>query len=85
MLLKVRSANYNSSEWKCWKNADGIVTTIRKHLKGAHSEEYERVCKLFNLKHSGKPTDTMTNKSATSELFNLDEWLRRLVKWIVVQ
>lgn len=84
MILGVHGADYISSEWKCWKNADGVVTTIRRHLKGTHSEEYERVCKLFNLKHSDKPTDTMMDKSAASELFNLEEWLRRLVKWIVV-
>jgi hypothetical protein len=71
------------SGWKCWKNADGIVTMIRKHLKGTHSEEYKHVCNLLKLKHADKPTDSMPNKS-TSEPFNLEEWLRRLVKWIVV-
>lgn len=71
-------------EWKCWKNGDGVVTTIRKHLKGAHSEEYKRVCKLLNLKHSDKPADAMPNESTRNEPFNLKEWLRRLVKWIVV-
>lgn len=63
---------------------DGVVTTIRKHLKGAHSEEYERVCKLLNLKHSDKHINSTTNESARDEPFNLREWLSRLVKWIVV-
>jgi hypothetical protein len=73
-----------SSEWKCWKNVDGVVTTIRKHLKGAHSEEYECVCKLFNLKHSDKHIISTTDESAGNEPFNFREWLMRLVKWIVV-
>lgn len=73
-----------SSKWKCWKNGDGIVTTIRKHLKGTHSEEHERVCKLLNLKHSDKPADETTIESAQDGPFDLKEWLRCLVKWIVV-
>ena len=70
-----------SSEWKCWKNVDGVVTTIRRHLTGSHPEEYERVCNLLNLRHPDKPANALVNERAP---FSLREWLRYLVKWIVV-
>lgn len=42
------------------------------------------MCKLLNLKDPDKSTDTTMNGPVVSELFNLEEWLRHLVKWIVV-
>ncbi|KZT28807.1 hypothetical protein NEOLEDRAFT_781514 [Neolentinus lepideus HHB14362 ss-1] len=41
--------------WKTWKCIVGMTSTIRSHLRSAHREEYERVCREENLKYSGDP------------------------------
>jgi hypothetical protein len=67
-----------------YKNTDGITTTLRTHLKQHHSEEYEKVISLLELKHSGD-LDHPTVPTAPSHQgpFELDEWIRLLIRWIV--
>jgi hypothetical protein len=72
-------------EWKTWKNADGFTTTFRNHLRLVHLEEYERVTRALNLKHSNELEDNVETPTTTrSESFRVEEWVKRLIKWIVV-
>ncbi|KAF8505585.1 hypothetical protein F5888DRAFT_451121 [Russula emetica] len=70
-------------EWQVYKNTDGITTTMRNHLKRRHSEEYERVVSLLKLKHSNDVDHPMPAASSPDGPFNLDEWIRLMIRWIV--
>lgn len=71
-----------SSEWKCWKNVDGVVSTLRKHLKGTHYKEHECVCKLLNLKHVDKPADSTKDSTLnlSSTLLEVLQVLKHVFK-----
>ncbi|CDO76573.1 hypothetical protein BN946_scf184831.g9 [Trametes cinnabarina] len=84
--------------WKTYMNtADGGVTsTIRAHLKRAHRDTYEAVCKVFaakwNLARLDEPrtlqaertTHSSSRTSASSgEKFTADGFLYYLARWIV--
>jgi hypothetical protein len=70
-------------EWQVYKNIDGITTTMRTHLKLRHSREYERVVSLLKLKHSSEVDHPMPVASSSGGPFNLDEWIRLMIRWIV--
>jgi hypothetical protein len=70
-------------EWQVYKNVDGITTTMRSHLKLQHSEEYERIVSLLKLKHSNEVDHPMSAASSSPGPFNLDEWIRLMIGWIV--
>jgi hypothetical protein len=68
--------------WKVWKNGAGVTATIRRHLIQNHSEIYNKVSKIANLKHAS--SDSHTNPSSTKEPFTVEGWLSRLMKRVVV-
>lgn len=64
---------------------DGFTTTFRTHLKGEHLEEYERVIHVLNLKHANNINKPLPGQDLVSEgPFELDEWIKRLIRWIAV-
>ncbi|TFK48722.1 hypothetical protein OE88DRAFT_495207 [Heliocybe sulcata] len=54
------------SGWKTWKCIVGMTSTIRNHLRSAHRDEYERICREENLKYSGDPPYSTPSGPATS-------------------
>jgi hypothetical protein len=66
-----------------YKNTDGITTTIWTHLKQRHSEEYEKVVSLLKLKHSHDLNHPTVPTSSPQGPFELDEWIRLMIRWIV--
>ncbi|EPQ54779.1 hypothetical protein GLOTRDRAFT_139276 [Gloeophyllum trabeum ATCC 11539] len=53
------------SGWKTWKCIVGMTSTIRNHLRNAHREEYERICREENLKYAGDAPHHSTSASST--------------------
>ena len=74
---------YLLREWHIYKNMDGVTTTIWAHLKQRHSEEYEKVVSLLKLKHSGDLDHPTVPTPSHQGPFELDEWIRLMVRWIV--
>lgn len=56
---------------------------MRNHLKLQHSEEYERLVSPLKLKHSGEVDHLMPAASSSHGPFNVDEWIRLMIRWIV--
>lgn len=71
------------SKWKTWANCSGVTGTVRTHLKEDlhHCPIYNIITKQLNLKHADDPNPV--NK-ASAEPFTVEEWLNRLVRWVVV-
>jgi len=65
--------------WRAYKMCDGIVTTLRNHLKRDHPNSYEDYLRTNTRelhKHEGSHADD-------SEPFHLTGLLDRLIRWIV--
>jgi hypothetical protein len=74
-----------SRGWNTWQNVDGFTRTFRLHLQHTHLEEYERVVRTLRLKHYEELEDSTEAAVSTSDgPFHVDEWVRRLIKWVVV-
>lgn len=71
-------------DWQVWKNTDGVTTTLRTHLKQQHGEEYERIASALKLKHADNSTHPTLSVSRPHGPFELEEWIKLLIKWIVV-
>jgi hypothetical protein len=73
-------------EWRVYKNTDGVTTTIRKHLRGEHGKEYERVTAALGLKHADLRIDQPAVRAASTHAgpFVLEEWIKLLIRWIVI-
>ena len=66
--------------WQVWKNCDGVVTTLRTHLKKKHEDIYEGYRRTGTLEtalrqHMGAHID---------EPFHLDGLLERILRWMVI-
>jgi hypothetical protein len=74
------------SEWYPYKNVDGITTSIRNHLKSHHSAEYDKIVRTLKLKHSDEAAGPIlaTPSRSRASKFDINEWNRMLIKWIVV-
>ena len=65
--------------WRAWKICDGIVSTLRHHVKKDHKEDYEDYLRTERLelhKRQGGQADD-------SEPFHLAGFLDRLIRWMV--
>ena len=73
------------SEWHAYKNMDGIMTTIRNHLKTRHGAEYDKIVHTLKLKHSDEvPSLTLTTPlQLHAPRFDLNIWHQLLIEWII--
>lgn len=65
---------------KPWKNSDGVVTTIRKHLNKEHKEIYTQIVNRLGL---GSSNSEHVGSDTTQEPFSLERWHELLMQWIV--
>jgi hypothetical protein len=71
-------------EWRTWKNGDSFTGTFRTHLKACHLDEYESIVRLLKLKHAAELDNLDGSPLVDNGPFQLKEWIRRLIKWVVV-
>lgn len=66
-------------KWKTpWKNIQGVVSTIRMHLKTHHKDIYEKLVKVLGITHlSG------LGENGIDEPFDVKRWNELLMKWVV--
>lgn len=63
-----------------------MTTTLRTHLKREHFDVYQAVTSSLGLKHSDKHGNSdlgATQPDAPEGPFELDKWIKLLIKWIV--
>ena len=66
-------------EWKAYKICDGVVTTLRTHMRNHHETIYEGY-----LQTGEYETALRRHKEAcTNEPFNLAGFLEHLIRWMV--
>ena len=49
-----------------------------------HQEAYIGVMKAMHLKHHDSTNDANPDGESRELLFSIEEWVRRLVKWVVI-
>lgn len=76
-------------DWRTWKNSHGVTSAVRTHLKKYHEATYCAVVRAEKLKgwerlDSTRRTDSESVSASPPKPFSLDEFNRKLVRWIVV-
>lgn len=65
--------------WQVYKNCDGVVTTLRTHLRSKHDTTYEGY-----LRTGTWETALCQNKGHTDEPFHLAGFFEHLIQWMVI-
>ena len=71
---------WGQKKWKAYKNCDGIVTTLRTHLRNQHETIYKGY-----LQTGAWETEACKHKGGDiDEPFHLAGFLERLLRWMVI-
>ena len=82
--MRKLDSDFMYSEWKVWKNSDGMNNTLRTHLRTHHFDIWSRICKAEHLKAT--TADTVTARRLPSDScaeFTMNGFIERLIRWIV--
>ncbi|KAH9841623.1 uncharacterized protein C8Q71DRAFT_340874 [Rhodofomes roseus] len=71
-------------KWQTWRNTNGITTTVRRHLERMHGDLYGPTVKTLGLKHANDHQHSKSGKVDEAEVFSVGEWVKKLVRFIVV-
>lgn len=71
---------WHQKKWQAYKNCDGVVTTLRTHMRNKHELEYEGY-----LRTDAWETALRQLKGGhTKEPFCLTGFFERLIRWMVI-
>lgn len=72
--------------WQVFKVNRGLSSTARRHLRDKHTCKYQATRSAMGLPslHSALETTSPDNEQPEQELFTMDGFLQRLVRWVVV-
>lgn len=73
-----------STKWKLFRNCDGAVTTLRRHLEQEHGPSWSEVCRIKNLFAPRRSHGRRSSSPRSREPFTRERFLELLLRWVAV-